>query len=128
MLSACHFFGAPFIFLALYLPDPYCFVMLYIGYFIIEMWFGVYLMTMAQLFDKNFSGQAIGYTIFILRLIAGNLPAIVTPIRNQFDQSGPFWSYFYALALMVPACHLLSASIFLVTFFIIKKPALNSRP
>jgi len=79
------------------------------------MWFGVYLLGIADLFDKKITGQAIGYTIFILRLVAGNLPTIVPTLREK-------WSFFYVLVLMVPGFQLISAVLFAITFFIIKKP------
>jgi hypothetical protein len=113
-LSACHIIGAPFIFLALYLPPPYCFITLYIGYLFVEMWFGIYLMSLAEMFNPSIRGQAIGYTIFILRLVAGNLPSVVTPLKES-------WSYFYAMVLLVPAFQIISAVFFIIIFMLISR-------
>ena len=91
-------------------------VCLYVGYFVIEMWFGVYLMSLADLFDKSVRGQAIGYTIFILRLVAGILPGVIVPFLKVY------LSYFAVLVLLVPEFHLISATLFLATFFVVKVP------
>lgn len=59
--------ASPFYALALYLNAPQCFIVLLFGICASEMWFGVFIMAIAKLFDTTLRGQAIGYTYFILR-------------------------------------------------------------
>jgi len=74
------------------------------------MWFGVFIMAMAKLFDVSFRGQAIGYTYFILRIVGGNLPGLlVDPIKNAT-------SYFMAMIILVPGLFILSAVLFLLAY------------
>ena len=44
VLSASNIIGSILCFFALKTEPPYCFILLYVGYFLVEMWFGVYLM------------------------------------------------------------------------------------
>ena len=44
VLSASNIIGSVLCFFALKTEPPYCFILLYVGYFLVEMWFGVYLM------------------------------------------------------------------------------------
>lgn len=44
VLSVSNIIGSILCFFALKTEPPYCFILLYFGYFLVEMWFGVYLM------------------------------------------------------------------------------------
>ena len=93
------------------------------------MWYGPYLVAVAELFPANSRGQAIGYTgsqiiedkshpfhsVFLLRLIGGNLPSLlVGPLKNSLG-------YAWALFILIPGMNITAAIIFvtisLLSFF-----------
>ncbi|CAG5081161.1 Oidioi.mRNA.OKI2018_I69.PAR.g9802.t1.cds [Oikopleura dioica] len=99
--------SSPLLTAGFYMELPILFAPLFIGYFITEMWYGPYLVAVAELFPENSRGQAIGYTVFLLRLIGGNLPSLlIGPLKSSID-------YFWALFILIPGMNILAAIIFL---------------
>lgn len=62
----------------------------------------------ANLFPENARGQAIGYTIFVIRLIGGNVPSIlITPLKEAT-------TYLNAMIILVPGFYLCGALFFAI--------------
>ncbi|CAG5095711.1 Oidioi.mRNA.OKI2018_I69.XSR.g14304.t1.cds [Oikopleura dioica] len=99
--------------IVLSIEPPYCFILLYVAYFCLEMWFGVFLIAFSSLFESSIQGQAIGYTLFTLRLVCGNLPSLIVVLNT-------FFSYHYSLLIMIPGFQFISAIFFLAAFFAVK--------
>ncbi len=45
--------------IVLSINPPYCFVLLYIAYFFLEMWFGIFLVAFSSLFDSSIQGKVL---------------------------------------------------------------------
>lgn len=100
--------AAPLMGVAFWLPIPESFACLYIGYFVAEIWFSPFLVCVANLFPENARGQAIGYTIFVIRLIGGNVPSIlITPLKEAT-------TYLNAMIILVPGFYLCGALFFAI--------------
>ena len=57
VLSLCHMIAAPLMVLVLTLDDPYCFILLFITVLFSEMWFGVYIVAVSELFQPQKRGS-----------------------------------------------------------------------
>lgn len=114
VLSLCHMIAAPLMVLVLTLDDPYCFILLFITVLFSEMWFGVYIVAVSELFQPQKRGSAIAYTIFILRIVAGNVPGLIVPYIR------PILGYYWTLMLLVPGLYALSSVIWGIMLIRIK--------
>lgn len=119
VLLFSQFIGAPLMSIVLTIDSPYCFYLLYFAYMIIEMWFGIFLVCYSSMFPSHVQGQAIGYTIFILRLICQNSAALISPLRKIL-------SYHHSMMIMIPGLQLFSAILFLASFCLL--PTLSKSP
>ncbi|CAG5094662.1 Oidioi.mRNA.OKI2018_I69.XSR.g13754.t1.cds [Oikopleura dioica] len=116
VLFLSQFVGGPLMAVVLTVDSPYCFYLLYLAYMIIEMWFGIFLVCYSSFFPSRIQGQAIGYTIFILRLVCQNSAAFISLLRQVL-------SFHSAMLIMVPGLQLISAILFLTSFCILPRPS-----
>jgi len=84
-LSACTTLAVPFSFGTLYFPPPYAFVSLIIYYFFAETWFAVLFTVIVEIVSPEVRSTCIAVFLFSMNLVGGNLPVIVAPLRNYFD-------------------------------------------
>ena len=111
VLGVCNCIAAPGMALMLYYDTPYSYYFLFTFYIFAETWFGIYLIAVSELFKPEYRGGAIGYTIFLLRLVAGSLPGLIlSPLKASLG-------YFWALIIMVPGMYFLAALVWLFLFF-----------
>ena len=67
-----------------FLPSPYCFLSLIGNYVVGEMWIGVCLSAVVELFPNHLRATAVGVYIFVISNIGGNMELLITPLRRLF--------------------------------------------
>jgi len=111
LLSCCTLLAAPLAVGTLYFPPPWAFICLIIYYFFAETWFAVLFTVIVEIVDPEVRSTCIAIFLFLMNLVGGNLPVIVSPLRNYFGD------YRYALYLVWPGFLTISAVIFLLASF-----------
>ena len=104
LLSACTLLAAPLAVATLYFPPPGAFGCLIVYYFFAETWFAVLFTVIVEIVDpevsqcplvtdSNIAGLSfhqvrstcIAIFLFLMNLVGGNLPVIVSPLRSYFN-------------------------------------------
>lgn len=107
VLSVFTLIAVPFSCLTLYCEPPTALVMLLIYYFCAETWFAILFTVIVEVVDKNVKAISIALFLFIMNNIGGNLPVIVSPIKDAIG-------YQEAIYLVWPGMIGLSAILFFV--------------
>eukprot|EP00091_Calanus_sinicus_P014436 TRINITY_DN3197_c0_g1_i1.p1 TRINITY_DN3197_c0_g1~~TRINITY_DN3197_c0_g1_i1.p1 ORF type:complete len:463 (-),score=120.15 TRINITY_DN3197_c0_g1_i1:123-1511(-) len=100
--------ATPFAALTIYLEPPYCFISLALYYFCAETWFAILFTVIVEIVDPEVRSTCIAIFLFLMNLVGGNLPVIVSPLRSYFND------YRSALYLVWPGFLTISAVIFAV--------------
>jgi len=108
LLSACTLLAAPLSVGTLYFPPPGAFGCLILYYFFAETWFAVLFTVIVEIVDPEVRSTCIAIFLFLMNLVGGNLPVIVSPLRAYFDD------YRTALYLVWPGFLSISAFFFLL--------------
>mmetsp|Transcript_30800 Transcript_30800/g.49404 ORF Transcript_30800/g.49404 Transcript_30800/m.49404 type:complete len:504 (-) Transcript_30800:191-1702(-) len=115
--------AAPFAFLALWLPAPYCYFMLIGSNVIGEMWVGICIALVIELVPSNMKTTALSLYFFFIG-IAGFFPLLVTPLQQLFCgsetpscNSGLRW----AIIVLFPGLYVLSSGIFFTSMVFLKR-------
>ena len=113
LLSACTIIAAPLAVGTLYFPPPGAFGCLILYYFFAETWFAVLFTVIVEIVDPEVSqyinlknvlqhfcqvrSTCIAIFLFLMNLVGGNLPVIVSPLRSYFNDYRWFvlYTYFY---------------------------------
>ncbi|KAF6023363.1 hypothetical protein EB796_018320 [Bugula neritina] len=112
--------AAPFALMALLLPAPACYIMLLPSNIIGEMWIGVCLTCVLELVPEKLRGASVGYYLFIITNIGGNIPLLLPPLKTLFAHVGADVALRNALIILFPGMYLASSVLFLLTIFIYK--------
>ena len=109
--------SAPFQLGLIFLSMPWCFISNMVGYLIGEMWFGICITLVIDLVPSDLTASAVAIYFFIIQIIGGNMPLIVTPITNSLNLK-------VAMAICFPGFYVVGALFFILAFFLIlrKKP------
>ncbi|XP_067928432.1 MFS-type efflux pump MSMEG_3705-like [Watersipora subatra] len=118
VLAVSQICAAPFALLALFLPSPGCYLILIFSNIIGEMWVGVCLTCVLELVPDRIRGAAVGYYLFIITNIGGNIPLLVPPLDAAFAKSDPHTSFRNALIVLFPGMYAASSLLFLMTIFV----------
>jgi len=108
LLSACTLLAAPLAVGTLYFPPPAAFGCLILYYFFAETWFAVLFTVIVEIVDPEVRSTCIAIFLFLMNLVGGNLPVIVSPLRTYFND------YRSALYLVWPGFLTISALFFLL--------------
>lgn len=108
LLSICTLLASPLALGTLYFPPPGAFGCLILYYFLAETWFAVLFTVIVEIVEPEVRSTCIAVFLFLMNLVGGNLPVIVTPLKEHFDD------YRQALYLVWPGFLSISAFVFLV--------------
>jgi len=108
LLAICTILASPFAVGTLYFPPPGAFGCLILYYFLAETWFAVLFTVIVEIVEPEVRSTCIAVFLFLMNLVGGNLPVIVTPLREHFQD------YRVALYLVWPGFLSISAFIFLL--------------
>jgi len=111
LLSACTLIAAPLAVGTLHFPPPGAFGCLIAYYFFAETWFAVLFTVIVEIVEPEVRSTCLAIFLFLMNLVGGNLPVIVSPLRSYFDD------YRTALYLVWPGFLAISAVIFLLASF-----------
>ena len=78
------------------------------------MWIGVALTVVVELVPKALRTSVVAYYLFIISIIAGNMPLAVPPLKKATR------SLRVALYILYPGLYLASSVLFLFTLFVLK--------
>jgi len=112
--------AAPFALMALLLPAPACYIMLLPSNIIGEMWIGVCLTCVLELVPERIRAASIGYYLFIITNIGGNIPLLVPPLKTAFAKASSEYALRNALIVLFPGMYVASSVLFVLTIFIYK--------
>eukprot|EP01083_Nonionella_stella_P065815 172786_1 len=123
ILVASNLIASPFAFLVLWLPPPYCYLMLIPLNVIGEMWISITISLVIDLVPNRI--KTIGLSIYFSWIgIAGFFPLLVTPLQNLFcPHSNPSCSkgLQWALVVLFPGLYVLSSLIFFASMLFLKR-------
>jgi len=108
LLFICTLLASPFAVGTLYFPPPGAFGCLIAYYFLAETWFAVLFTVIVEIVEPEVRSTCIAVFLFLMNLVGGNLPVIVAPLRDHFDD------YRSALYLVWPGFLTISAFVFLL--------------
>jgi len=86
LLTVCTIIAVPFSVGTLYLRPPWAFVCLIFYYFFAETWFAVLFTVIVEIVEPEVRSTCIAIFLFLMNLVGGNLPVIVTPLRIYFGE------------------------------------------
>lgn len=123
ILVSSNLIAAPFAFLALWLPAPYCYLMLIPSNVIGEMWVGICIALVIELVPSNMKTTSLSIYFFWIG-IGGFFPGLVTPIQTFFCGSSPHDcnnGLRWALIVLFPGLYVLSSLIFFASMIFLKR-------
>merc|ERR1712200_337477 len=85
LLSACTILAAPLAVGTLYYPPPGAMYCLIGYYFLAETWFAVLFTVIVEIVEPEVRSTCIAVFLFLMNLVGGNLPVIVAPLREHFQ-------------------------------------------
>lgn len=123
VLVVSQLLAAPFAAGALFLKPPYAYISLIPSNIIGEMWVGVTLAVVIELVPTRIRTSAVAVYLFIISNIGGNVPLLVPPIQQAFEDAGSSKTdgLRYALYILFPGLYVLGAGLFLLTLFLLKR-------
>ena len=65
---------------------PHCYLFLIGNYIVGEMWIGVCLSAVVELFPPQLRATAVGVYLFVISNIGGNMELLITPLRRHFNK------------------------------------------
>lgn len=129
ILVASNLVAAPFAFLALWLPAPFCYLMLIGSNVIGEMWVGICIALVIELVPGAMKTTALSIYFFWIG-IGGFFPLLVTPLQTFFCGSaspscdtGLQW----ALVVLFPGLYILSSLIFFTSMVFLRRDRERAR-
>jgi len=129
ILVASNLIAAPFAFLALWLPAPFCYLMLIGSNVIGEMWVGICIALVIELVPGAMKTTALSVYFFWIG-IGGFFPLLVTPLQTFFCGSasascdqGLRW----ALVVLFPGLYVLSSLIFFTSMVFLRRDRERAR-
>jgi len=123
ILVASNLIAAPFAFLALWLPAPYCYLMLIGSNVIGEMWVGICIALVIELVPAAMKTTALSVYFFWIG-IGGFFPLLVTPLQTFFCGSEPAScdkGLQWALVVLFPGLYVLSSLIFFTSMVFLRR-------
>jgi len=85
-----------------------------------EMWIGVCLTCVLELVPERIRAASIGYYLFIITNIGGNIPLLVPPLKTAFAKASSEYALRNALIVLFPGMYVASSVLFVLTIFIYK--------
>ncbi|KAL4218887.1 hypothetical protein ACF0H5_021475 [Mactra antiquata] len=121
--------AVPFAAGTLYLDPPYAFVSQIPTYLFGEMWIGITLAVVVEIIPSNIRTSAVAVYLFIISNIGGNMPLLVPPIQQAFENIGYTKSQSLrgALYILYPGLYVAGAILFIPAMFLMKRDQQNAQ-
>lgn len=115
--------AAPFAAGALFLSPPLAYISLIPSNIIGEMWVGVTLTLIIELVPSNIKTSAVAVYMFIITNIGGNMPLLVTPLKNAFLNDGYTNSDALraALYILFPGMYIVGSIFYLMSLIVMRR-------
>ena len=113
--------AAPFAAGALFLPFPWCFLILLPAFVFGEMWIGVTIAVVVDLVPALIQGSVIAVFLFVITVIGGNFNVLV----SVFVQAG--LDRKWALLITFPGLYMMGSFLFVITFFVLRCEVSNTQ-
>ncbi|KAL4218886.1 hypothetical protein ACF0H5_021474 [Mactra antiquata] len=115
--------AAPFAAGTLFFDPPYAFICQIPTYLFGEMWIGITLAVVVEIIPSNIRTSAVAVYLFIISNIGGNMPLLVPPIQDAFENAGYTKSQSLrgALYILYPGLYVAGAILFLPAMFLMKR-------
>ena len=105
--------AAPFAAGALFLPSPWCFLILLPAFVFGEMWIGVTIAVVVDIVPAIIQGSVIAVFLFIITIIGGNFNVLVSVlVQAGLDRR-------WALLITFPGLYILGSFLFVITYFVL---------
>lgn len=115
--------AAPFAAGTLFFDPPWAYVCQIPTYLFGEMWIGITLAVVVEIIPGSIRTSAIAVYLFIISNIGGNMPLLVPPIQNAFENDGFTKSQALrgALYILYPGLYIAGAVMFIPAMFLLKR-------
>lgn len=115
--------AAPFAAGTLFFDPPWAYVCQIPTYLFGEMWIGITLAIVVELIPSTVRTSAVAVYLFIISNIGGNMPLLVPPIQNAFEDDNLTKSQALrgALYILYPGLYVLGAVLFIPAMFLLKR-------
>ena len=113
--------AAPFAAGALFLPFPWCFLILLPAFVFGEMWIGVTVAVVVDIVPALIQGSVIAVYLFIITVIGGNFNVLV----SVFVQAG--LDRKWALLITFPGFYMMGSFLFVITYFVLRYEVSKAR-
>ena len=105
--------AAPFAAGALFLPSPWCFLILLPAFVFGEMWIGVTIAVVVDIVPAIIQGSVIAVFLFIITIIGGNFNVLVSVlVQAGLDRR-------WALLITFPGLYILGSFLFFIAYFVL---------
>jgi len=105
--------AAPFAAGALFLPSPWCFLILLPAFVFGEMWIGVTIAVVVDIVPAIIQASVIAVFLFIITVIGGNFNVLVSVlVQAGLDRR-------WALLITFPGLYILGSFLFVITYFVL---------
>lgn len=123
VVIASQLIASPFAAGTLFLNPPYAYICQIPCYLFGEMWIGITLAIVVELVPSTIRTSAVAVYLFIISNIGGNMPLLVPPIQQLFEDNGfeKAQSLRGALYILYPGLYVLGAILFLPAMFLMKR-------
>ncbi|WAR31342.1 SPNS1-like protein [Mya arenaria] len=105
--------AAPFAAGTLFLSPPWAYICQIPTYLFGEMWIGITLAIVVEMIPSNIRTSAVAVYLFIISNIGGNMPLLVPPIQQAFENG--------ALYILYPGLYVAGAVLFIPAMFLLKR-------
>ncbi|XP_053380034.1 uncharacterized protein LOC123546771 [Mercenaria mercenaria] len=121
--------AAPFAAGTLFFSPPWAYICQIPTYLFGEMWIGITLAIVVELIPSSVRTSAVAVYLFIISNIGGNMPLLVPPIQNAFEDDGLTKSQSLrgALYILYPGLYVLGAVLFIPAMFLLKRDQERAR-
>lgn len=115
--------AAPFAAGTLFFDPPWAYVCQIPTYLFGEMWIGITLAIVVEIIPSAIRTSAVAVYLFIISNIGGNMPLLVPPIQNAFEDAGHTKSQSLrgALYILYPGLYIAGAVLFIPAMFLLKR-------
>ncbi|KAL5011414.1 hypothetical protein ScPMuIL_009965 [Solemya velum] len=115
--------AAPFAAGTLFLSPPYAYISQIPTYIIGEMWIGITLAIVVEIVPDRIRTSAIALYLFIISNIGGNMPLLVPPIQEAFQNQGynKADALRGALYILYPGLYVAGAILFVFAMLVLKR-------
>ncbi|XP_052789670.1 protein spinster homolog 1-like [Mya arenaria] len=115
--------AAPFAAGTLFLSPPWAYICQIPTYLFGEMWIGITLAIVVEMIPSNIRTSAVAVYLFIISNIGGNMPLLVPPIQQAFENGGYTKSQSLrgALYILYPGLYVAGAVLFIPAMFLLKR-------